>query len=283
MNIMTRPFKSEPVIDEKISEANFRAYHVGFDQNKFRLQPLLDIIMDVVPEFALGYHESKAVPHTAIVNKLREAARTIYTTERYKNRGEFGEIVLHLLLRDFHNTVPLISKIYFKDTNNATVHGFDSIHITVEGDVKKLWLGESKFYANGMNGIKALLEDVKEHFKEDYLRNEFTLVSRKIHDDTTEAEHWKRLMHQHTKLDDLFHSIVIPLVCTYTSDMFKSHTEETKEYLEEFEKECRTLKAEFDSKNIHTNLEIVLMLVPVPDKDELNTKFHERLTNAQNI
>ncbi|MFA5084049.1 MAG: DUF1837 domain-containing protein [Candidatus Paceibacterota bacterium] len=283
MKAMTRPFKSEPVIDERISEATLRAYNVGFDQNKFRLQPLLDIVMDVVPEFAFGYYEAKNIPYTAIVNKLREAAKTIYTTDKYKRRGEFGEIVLHLLLRDFCNTTPLVSKIYFKDTNNVAVHGFDGVHISVEDNVKKLWLGESKFYGNGMEGINALLKDVKEHFEEDYLRAEFNLISRRIHNETPESEYWKQLMHRHKRLDEIFQSVCIPLVCTYTSDIFKSYTDQTKEYLEAFEKECRGLKAEFDKKNIHTNLEIILMLLPVPNKDELNTEFHKRLSSAQNI
>lgn len=280
---MARPFKSEPVIDEKISEATLRAYSVGFDQNKFRLQPLLDIVMDVVPEFAFGHYEAKGIPYTAIANKLREAAKTIYTTEKYQKRGEFGEIVLHLLLRDFYNTIPLVSKIYFKDSGNMAVHGFDGVHITIEGEIKKLWLGESKFYGSGTEGISALLKDVKEHFKEDYLRAEFNLISRKIHDDTPEVEHWKQLMHRHKRLDEIFQSVCIPLVCTYTSDIFKSHIDQTKEYLEAFEKECRELKAEFDKKNIHTNLEIILMLLPVPSKDDLNTEFHKRLNSAQNI
>lgn len=281
--IMTRPFNSELVIDEKISEATLRAYHVGFDKNKFRLEPLLDIVMDVIPEFALGYHEAKDIPHTAFWGKLKEAATTIYTTEKYKKRGEFGEIVLHLLLRDFCNSIPLVSKIYFKDSNNVAVHGFDGIHVTIEGDVKKLWLGESKFYSSGSEGVKALLKDVKDHFSEDYLRSEFTLISRKIHKDTPEASHWKKLMHKHQKLENIFQSVCIPLVCTYTSDLFKSHTDESSQYLLDFENECRELKKEFDGKNIHTNLEIILMLLPVPDKNELNDAFHKRLKSAQKI
>jgi len=280
---MTRPFKSEKVIEEKISEATLRAYHVGFDQNKFRLQPLLDIIMDVIPEFALGYYEAEKITHTDFVNRLREAAKTIYTTEKYQNRGDFGEIVLHLLLRDFCKTIPLISKIYFKDSNNDVVHGFDGVHVTDEGGEKKLWLGESKFYGNGMNGIRELLNDVKSHFAEDYLRNEFNLLSRRIPEDNPDAEHWKKLMYQHAKLDDIFQSICIPLVCTYTSDIFKSHTNETTEYLKAFEKECRKLKKGFDDKNIHTNLEIILMLLPVPDKDKLNDEFNGRLSSMQKI
>lgn len=35
----------------------------------------------------------------------------------FKNRGEFGEIILHFLLRDFKNTIPLVSKVYFKDSS----------------------------------------------------------------------------------------------------------------------------------------------------------------------
>ena len=50
-----------------------------------------------------------------MVDRLAEAAKTVYTTEKYKKRGEFGELILHLILRDFFETVPLLSKIYFKD------------------------------------------------------------------------------------------------------------------------------------------------------------------------
>ena len=80
---MSRPFKSELVIDEKISENSLKGYHVGFDQNEFRLTPLVDIIRSVIPEFALGYHEGKNIPLTDMVEKLKEAAQTVYLTDKY--------------------------------------------------------------------------------------------------------------------------------------------------------------------------------------------------------
>lgn len=116
-----RPFRSELVLDERISESTFRAYHVGFEQNEFRLKPLVDVIRRVIPEFALGYYEGSSIPLTEVVDKVEEAARTVYTTDNYKTRGEFGELILHLLLRDFCNSIPLISKIYFKDSHNVTI------------------------------------------------------------------------------------------------------------------------------------------------------------------
>jgi hypothetical protein len=59
---------------------------------------------------------------------------------------------LHLILRDFIKTVPLISKIHLKDSDGMTVHGFDAVHIgnCIEDSSKKsLYLGESKLYKDG--------------------------------------------------------------------------------------------------------------------------------------
>src|SRR5689334_3236288 len=115
---MARPFNSDLVIEETICQPEFKAYHIGFDQKAFRLQPLVDVIRSAIPEFSLGYHCGHSIPLTQIVDRLKEAAETVYLTEKYQKRGEFGELILHLLLRDFQNTIPLISKIYFKDAHN---------------------------------------------------------------------------------------------------------------------------------------------------------------------
>ncbi|NCI49191.1 DUF1837 domain-containing protein [Sediminibacterium roseum] len=40
--------------------------------------------------------------------------------------------------------------MYFKDAINVNVHGFDGVHISINGDQKKLWLGESKLYSRVM-------------------------------------------------------------------------------------------------------------------------------------
>lgn len=128
-----RPFQSDLVMEERKSEATLRAYNVGFDQNKYRLEPLVNLIADVIPEFAFGYHAGKSVPLNELRQRLKEAAMRVYTTDDYKNRGEFGELILHLLLRDYCGTIPLISKIHFKDADNTTVHGFDGVHIVIEG------------------------------------------------------------------------------------------------------------------------------------------------------
>lgn len=280
---MARPFNSDLVLDERISDSTLRAYHVGFDQNKFRLLPLVETIRSVIPEYALGYHQGNNIPLTEIVDRLQDAAKTVYTTDKYKRRGEFGELILHLLLRDFCNSIPLISTIFFRDAPNIPAHGFDGVHVTINGNEKKLWLGESKLYKSGSDGVTDLVGDIVKHFNADYLREQFSLITRKLPVDAPEIEHWRTLMHKNQKLEVIFSSIVIPMVCTYNSSLFTSHNDETQQYIDDFKKECEALHDEFNKKKPASNLEIVLLLLPVPDKDELNTELDTRLKAMQRI
>ncbi len=277
---MARPFKSEKVLTQEITESNFKAYTVGFDDKKFRLKPLVDVICRVIPEFSFGFHEGHSVPHTEMIEKLQEAAQIIYQTDKFQQRGEFGELILHLLLRDFHDTIPLVSKIFFKDSQNAIVHGFDAVQITT-GDKKKLWLGESKLYKNGKDGVKELLEDLKNHVNADFLRKEFQLLYKKLPDQIPDVQHWRDLMDKHTTLDKIFDNIVVPMVCTYSSDLFKTYQEASASFVKDFNTECRGLFKYFDENKISTNVEIVLLLLPVSDKDELNKALDEKLKAFQ--
>ena len=278
-----RPFKSDLVLREQLSEVTLRAYHVGFEENKFRLQPLVDIIRSVNPELALGYYAGEKIPLTEMVEKLKEAAETVYTTEKYQRRGEFGELILHLLLRDFCKTIPLVSKIYFKDSHNVTIHGFDGVQVTIEKEEKKLWLGESKLYIDGTKGVKDLAEDLMKHIEADYLRREFVLLSRKLPKNVPDREYWLELMDKHQTLENIYSNIVIPMVCTYSSKIFENHQLETQKYIEEFEEECKKLWKIFNTKSIKTSVDVILMLLPVPNKDELNCELHKRLKAMQNV
>jgi len=280
---MKRPFSSDLVITEQISDPFLKAYHVGFDQQKFRLTPLVDVIRNVIPEFSLGYHCGTMIGLTSMVEKLKEAAEIVYMTDKYQKRGEFGELILHLLLRDFRNTIPLISKMYFKDNHDVPAHGFDGVQISIEGSIKKLWLGESKLYKSGEAGISDLLNDIKKHVNEDYIRREFSLISKKLPESIPEIEYWRNLMDKHQRLDVIFDGIVIPMLCTYNSSIFTRHTDNTRQYFIDFENECKELFEKFDNKRPASQVEIILLLLPVPSKDELNNQIHKRLKAIQEI
>ena len=145
-------FKTSEVLEHNISEAQLKTFYIGFDLGVCRMEAFSDILMDAIVDFAFGYHTGILTTYDR--RKLIEAARSIYKIDSFaqakwtyvdegsviedddlkaedviKKRGEFGELILHVILRDYFNTTPLVSKIFFKDTDGFTVHGFDSVHI----------------------------------------------------------------------------------------------------------------------------------------------------------
>lgn len=310
---MATPFDSEKIITQQINDTQLSTFLVGFDltdegEKQYRLKPLVRKLTQVIHEFAFGFHENLQTDNTESLNKLTEAAKSIYKIDafqkvkdlydnvggidddledKYLRRGEFGELILHLLLRDFYRTIPLLSKIYFKDSLGHAVHGFDSVHI--QEDTKTLWLGESKIYTNGKKGIKELITDIKEHFKSDYLDSEFMLISKKIKhlDNIPEKDYWLNLLTDSRTLKDRLETINIPLLCTYQCDIFKTHDDETKrEFIEEYLAEMKELKEYFDKNNDHplkANLNIILLLFPVQNKTELVKALHNKLSMLQAV
>lgn len=310
---MKIPFQSNKIINHKINETQLSTFLVGFDIDdngisNYRIKPLIDKITQVLYEFAFGFHEGEVTDNKEIFTKLVEAAQSIYKIDgfqkakdlylndgaitddvhdKFLRRGEFGELILHLLLRDFHNTIPLLSKVYFKDSFGHTVHGFDAVHI--EPKSKTLWLGESKLYTDGKAGVKALIQDIEDHFKSDYLNSEFLIISKKLKhfDNIPEKDDWLDLMSKSTKLIDQLASINIPLLCTYNCNLFSSHSDEnTSEFIAEYEKEMRELKKYFDDNYNHslkTKLNIILILFPVQNKVELVKGLHNKLSTIQQL
>lgn len=306
--------KSSKIINKKILGADCTAYFVGYDLNddgemEYRLGKLVKLLVNLIPEFAFGYHLGGSTPNDEMVEKIANAAKSIYkitefkevadlylangeldddieVDKKYLKRGEFGELILHLILRDFHSTVPLISKIYFKDSFGHAVHGFDSIHIHEES--KTLWLGESKLYSDGKKGVEALVCDLKEHFHRDYLNDEFNIIANRIKDSHNEKQmYWLDLLDSSTTLKDQLSQIVIPMICTYTCEVFENHNDETDaNFILDLETEIASLKNHFDKKNDHPlrdKLNIVLILFPVLSKNELVKKMHQKLTIMQKL
>jgi hypothetical protein len=310
------PLTEEPkIITEVISEQGFKAYLVGYDFNKYRWERFIDEVCDVIVEFAFGRHKSTYTENRNVRIKLIDAAKAIYNIpefseaanlylhgkcikdddeeKNYLRRGEFGELLLHLLLTDYSNTIPLISKIFFKDTKDETVHGFDAVHI--QPDTNTLWLGESKLFFNGKQGVNALIKDLEGHFKENYLNDEFVLIEKKVPEGEAipNRQHWINLLNQKHKLkqSEIIKYIRIPVLCTYTSPTFSNFSDEnSQEFIDAYKKEVdslRTLFMKSYQKNVtyewKDSMEITLLLFPVKCKNAFVSRMHQRLYHMQRI
>lgn len=309
-----KKFGANKIISEKINECDFSSYAIGFDLNnagelEYRINAFIKLLIRVVPEFAFGHHIGEQIAIEDATSIVFESANAIYkikefqevkkiyldesgaieddVEDKYLKRGEFGELILHLILRDFHDTIPLLSKIYFKDSDGHTVHGFDSVHIC-EKD-KSLWLGESKLYKCGKSGVDALIKDLEEHIETDYLNREFALISKKLDllDNIPDKDFWLDILDETTTLKDKFDSINIPLLCTYSSEVYDYYDNDTiKGFIEDYVNEVKKLKKRFDENNKHPlkqHINVILLLLPVKCKNELVTKLHKKLYMMQEM
>lgn len=255
----------------------------GFENTFWRKDQLVDHLFNYLPEFALTYSEFKELNGDNIVPKLRQAASNVYQTEKFRNRGEFGELLLHAIIRETHHTLPAISKLYYKDGPNDTVKGFDAVHVIEKGNLLELWLGEVKFYQDINDAIRDVIAELRAHIEIRYVKNEFIAISNKIDREWTHSDKLKTLLDPNTSLDDVFDSTCIPVLLTYDSVVLSKHTQKSKEYLSEIETEFLKFHKKFQKDLGEFPLTIHLFLVPLNTKDELVKKLEEKLRIWQQI
>lgn len=276
---------------------------------EFMESPFVDLVMNYLPEYAMGY-DHNPIHQTNMVAYIRDAAKSVIKIKRikeiqqyletgtpydqwddevlkvYNSKGIFSELILHCILREFKNTLPLISKIYFKDSTSVEAHGFDAVHI-IDGD--KLWLGETKFYKKGKDGIKALIADLNKHIVHDYLKEQFIIISRALVHNNDQRETWVQQLSNANRLEEKFSLIRIPLLCVYedkiTTDIINeinSNGNISTLYFDHVQK----MKNYFDTNNTFPNIdkvEIILILLPVESKDRLVSALLSRICSMQNI
>ena len=209
-------YDSNKVVAIKLQQEDINGMLINYDltdEGKYSYMDddFIESVMNYLPEYAMGQDPIPSNP-VKLIPYLREAAKSVIKIKKideikhyldeetlyqnwdpevlkiYNSKGIFSELILHFLLREFKNTISLVSKIYFKDSYSHEAHGFDAVHVSVNDN--KLWLGETKFYNNGKRGIKALIDDLNTHFKHDYLKEQFVIISRALIHNNELREEW---------------------------------------------------------------------------------------------
>jgi len=255
----------------------------GFESRQWRKDQLVNYLFEYLPEFALTYSELGNLTSENMVAKMRQVAASIYQSEKFKNRGEFGELLLHAIIREMYDTIPAISKIYYKDGPNETVKGFDAVHVIVTDKALELWLGEVKFYNNISNAISDVIEELNQHIKTRYVRNEFIAITNKIDTKWPHANILKTLLHPNTSLDDVFSNTCIPVLLTYDSSVLTRYDNKCDEYIQEISEEFQRFHKKFCDKLGEFPLTIHLFLFPLNTKAELINSLESKLKIWQSL
>lgn len=253
----------------------------GYEDGEWRSDVLARHLIDWLPQFALTRQEYEAISGANLARTLADVARRIYTTDKYGRRGEFGEVLLHLAIRQEFDTIPVISKFFYKSAENETVKGFDGVHVVCHGDNLELWLGEAKFYQNVNSAIKDVIKELHQHTEKNYLKSEFAIIQRKIDGDFPNADKLRLLLDKTTPIDEVFTSLVFPVLLTYDSETVEKHASRTKEYLNDLKIEVLAHHQTFLDENPPEGAVIKLFLVPLERIKVLRQKLDELLKAAQ--
>lgn len=295
---------------DKISS---HCFHIVFDldesnnivQNE---KGWIEEIFDAIPFFALGQEKaleiSKDSPREAVkqgikllydIKEIREANKEYLTNpklkfdDKYLKRGEFGELILYYLLQEKLGKPQLISKIYFKDSYNSVVHGFDAVHF--DKNSKELWIGESKFYIDKNSALRDLVDDLYKHFNIDFFNQEFAIIKRRFGDLGIQDDDINTLVDPQTKLLSKIININACFFALFDSKIVNSFSYEagtdkpSQQFLDLLKKAVEKTKVNFDRK-ISTypykdKLKIHLFLFPVNSKYKLIQALHEKLKREQ--
>lgn len=209
----------------------------------------------------------------------------VYATDNYKRRGEFGELFLHGILRDFYKAEPAVSKIYYADGPNETAKGFDAVHVVVNEDGQlDLWLGEAKLYESMSAAIKEIVQSLNDHIGNEFLRREFLAVSNKFDDSWAHNSKLTEMLDDNTSLDVIIDRLVMPVLLTYRSKAVAHYDNVCGEYVEALIVEAKQAWQTFKDKlDANFPVTIYFIVLPLEDTAKVRELAHETLKTYQKL
>tara|TARA_Y100000590_G_scaffold469260_1_gene655849 strand:+ start:3370 stop:4284 length:915 start_codon:yes stop_codon:yes gene_type:complete len=295
---------NKDILKEHINADDFKTYYIGFNSNEFDWDSLINLCCNNLVDFILGFHEG-VIEHIDD-EWISEALESLYTPEiydesihnkgkitdehsylsiKYRSKGEWGELLLHIILRTYLDTLPLNCKLYINYAVKKQVCGYDIVHISK--DMKTLFLGEAKMYMNGEDGVKKLIEDLKGHYTVDFLTKQITPIYRNTPayfgtELPKDLRSWRSTLRREKSLRGLIDRIKIPMICVYDSSIYQDYNEVSNDFKSAYEKESILLKETFDNMNdLGIPLETILVLLPLPSKYELIRKIHIKIKSEK--
>lgn len=253
----------------------------GFELKAWRCLPFAEHLIEWLPEYALPEDELH-VTHANMYVKLKKAAIRVYTSDKYKARGEAGEITLHAVCRDYFNTLPISPRVFYKSASNDVIKAFDMVHARFpEAGGVELWLGESKLYKDTKQAITEALKSVKDHLDQGFLKEQKLLIGPQIPKSTPRYQELMELFEPQTSLDKFISASVFVIGIMSNSSACCTAKQIDDAYKTALNHEFSVLRNSLSQSGLTQSIRIVLLYVPLADKDGFVTAFDSKLKGLQ--
>jgi hypothetical protein len=253
----------------------------GFELQEWRCTQLANYLISWLPDYGLAEEELQ-FDHVNAYEKLRQAAARVYTSEKYKDRGEAGEIALHAICRNHFKTIPISPRVFYKSSSNDVIKSFDMVHARFPGESKfEIWLGESKLFKDRDDALSEAIQSIKKHIDQGFLTNQKLLIGPQIPKSVPHHDEIRELFKSGVSLDKLLSTAVFVVGILANSDAIQPAKSSDQEYRSKVKLELSKLAAKLANSGLCATLKLVLIYVPLKDKNLLVEAFDKKLKGLQ--
>src|SRR5690606_1233013 len=227
--------------------------HLDYSSGKYRQGEIKRLVNDALPHFALTPAEFKEYTQTGDDGEKYRLAWSRISKRQKTTKGDYGELILFLILKVFFKSEKLVTKVKLK-TGNQEVYGYDCAHFTIEEGEPILWLGESKFHNNFSNALIKAFESLQQHCCLSFTKSEFSFLE--PHIEVNRDNPYYEKIRDKLKLVQSFDNIKIrvPVFITYDCDKIKKHrVTSTQEFIDDFQNEFSKRAKAIENKSLIVN------------------------------
>lgn len=262
-----------------------------FEDGKWNIEAFHDFIWDNIAQTALNRSEREVLggrPSTL----LKRAAKNLRITDKDVSGGEIAEVLLYSIMKHHYNALPVVPKIYYKQNVNDFAKGADSVHIVIEDeDSFSFWLGEAKFYNKLENArLDKVVESVHDTLTSNKIKKENSIILGIKDLDELEIPKAllikiKSLLDKDASLDKLKPHLHVPILLLHECEITSKAKLKNMEYLDSIKEQYADRATAYFKKQIekckddifmYSDICFHLMLIPVPNKEEIVNMFVNR-------
>ena len=154
-----------------------------FEDGKWRSSKFHQFIWNNVAQTALSAEERESLVNDNLSILIRSAENLRLTDqdkEECENIGrgsELAEILLYGIMKEYYGALPVVPKIFYKQSTKDNAKGADSVHIVVKDEDYTIWFGEAKFY-NSFDDARfdTIIKSVATTLQTDKLKKENSII-----------------------------------------------------------------------------------------------------------
>ncbi len=244
-------------------------FTLNYEDGIYRQSELVKIIRESVIHFALTKKEIKDYTESGDFGEMSRIAWSRISDAKKDKKGDYGELLLFIILSVFFPTDKLVTKVRLRTSNKDQIKGFDCAHFTVDDGEVSLWLGEAKFHNNFHNNfhnaVNSAISSINEHCQIKYLKDEISILAPNIelNGSCKEYDLINNILNGGLSIDKI--KFKVPVLLTYDCLVLDKYNDiEDLDFINDMKRDFVEKFKNLENKqiNLKPNLEVLFIIIP---------------------